>query len=55
MRPEIIHVVNNLNDFRILQSMGSRDLFYLMNIIEFVDEDVKQRWVDEYNELFRLT
>ena len=53
MKNGIVYVLETTTDETImcnlLKNMSNNDLFLLFNLVEFLDESVKQRWVSAYN------
>jgi hypothetical protein len=58
MRNELIQVLSDVKESEyitnILLNMSNRDIFFLFNLLEYVDNDTKSRWINTYNQLVKF-
>jgi hypothetical protein len=55
---ELIETLTNIKSIdlmkSVLKNMTIADIFKLLNLLEFTDNDTKSRWLQAYSELMKL-
>ncbi|MED3562419.1 hypothetical protein [Bacillus xiapuensis] len=57
MRSELVKVLSDITETKlisdILKNMNNKDILNLLSLLEYTDEETKERWLTTYNELLR--
>lgn len=57
MRNELTEALTNIDDISLIKklilNMDSKDIFKLMSLLEYTDQETQDRWLDTYYQLIK--